>query len=149
MRKKIYEIRKNYVKWIWQYKKRRDVMLEHQKEMTQKIKIWKRQIKRMDDRKARIIALGNAIAMFTGLNVKNSNGSVTEGMKEAKSMFYKYGLENGMIATELEDYIATEEMGQASKYRRNFNRSFEANPSKRDVYTRFKEQYERVETEEV
>lgn len=148
MRKKLYETRKDYVKWIWTYKKRREKARTNLKAMSRKIKGWEKQIKNMDEKKAKIIALGNAVAMFTGINVKNSNDYVIDGMKEAKSIFYKYGLENGMAGTELEDYVCCRESGQAAKYRRKFNKSFDTIPSNLELFNRFKRYYEAENEEE-
>lgn len=129
-----------YKKWIWEYKKRRTTMRQHQLELTAKIKTWKRQIKRMEIAEAKVIALGNAIVIFTGMNIKNSGytGKTYDRLRQAKSLFYKYGLENDISGKLLREYVGAERDSQPAEYRRNFTRLFETHPEYRELYNRFK-----------
>jgi hypothetical protein len=95
----------------------------------------------------KLIALDNAIAMFTGTSVRstNTNSSPYRDAKllVAKSIFYKYGLENGMTAIILQDHIGSiKAQGQAAKYRREFTKSFETNSENKQLWLNFKKYYE-------
>jgi hypothetical protein len=107
------------------------------KRINLKIKLWSRQIKRIDMRTNQIIALGNAVAIYTGKNVKQSNHSKLEGMKLAKSLFYKYGLENKIPAKELREYVGANRINQPTDYRREFTLSFRTKPENKQQWLNF------------
>lgn len=157
------EKRKRYYTMIWQYKKRRDelrVRLARKdargrpiykgseynkavKAINQKIKIWSRNIKRIDMITNKIIALGNAVAYFTGMNVKNAGKNQEPKMMNAKFIFYKYGIENLEIEQKLlREYVGAKRVTQPAEYRKKFNSLLREFPLVREQWAAFKLYYE-------
>lgn len=118
------------------------------KNINDKIKMWYAMIRAYDIRMNRIRALGNAVTLFTGYNVKDS-GKLTSkkgedsNMKLARSIFYKYGLENSSHNKDLREYVGAKRPSQPADYRREFNRSFrDIKSNNKELYNRFKKSYE-------
>lgn len=149
--------RANYVTMVWQYKNRREALRqqyplsktfptkrpeEYKRKawrLDRKIKIWQKQIRNMDVVQNKIIALGNAIAYFTGCNVKSSGG--TQGVKRmllARSLFFKWGLENGIEGTSLMKYTGDTSVNTAARLRYSFTQSFGEGKENKDTWERFK-----------
>lgn len=128
-----------YKKWIWQYKRRRETFVKRQKALSAKIKIWKRQVKRMEDREKKVSALGGYIYSFMGYSVRNSGGNrrMPIEMRNSRGIFYKYGLENGIAGNLLREYTKDSAPGTPGRVRRWFNRKFQSNPSLREQYQAF------------
>lgn len=124
--------------WIWEYEKRREKLMDHHKNMSRKIKLWKTRVKIIEMSQEKVIAIGNVVATFTGYNIKNSQDSDLEGVKKAKYLFYKYGMEDGISGKLLREYVGSEDNTEPSKYRMKFTRSFQKHPENSELYHRFK-----------
>lgn len=157
------QIRANLQSDIWEYVKRREslkttpflsemVIRGHKKKNKQKIDNWRQQIKRMDERKNRIIALGNAVAYFTGINVKGIGStdvpSTYDRTYNATALFSKYGLEHQIMGNFLSEYMGRHK-DAAGRTRLNFTRSFKAHPDRQELYHRFCEYMERLQQESI
>lgn len=140
MRKSLANRRARYYEFIWKYKQRREALRikypaerlypfkrgdSYNKAVAQinkKIKLWNRQIKKIDMISNKIMALGNAVAYFTGHNVKDSGRVDGTEMKVARMLFYKYGIENLEIEQKLlREYVGAKRVQQPAEYRKAFN----------------------------
>ena len=151
------EIRANVSSNIITYKKRREQLRitgtltqEHRKQLQQKINNWNRKIKRMDERKNKIIALGNAVAYFTGINVKGIGVESQRNYRiyNATALFAKYGLEHDIGGLYLSQYMGKHE-DAAGRTRLAFTRDFEKYPERKELYHRFCQYMERLEQESI
>lgn len=119
------------------------------RKIANKIGSLKRQISIIDRRQNTIIALGNQVAYFIGVNVKNIGDTAEERGKKAKCLFSKYGMEHGITGSYLSAYMGVPPK-RASIIRQAFTRSFERNPENRTMYNNFvqymKEEAERQES---
>lgn len=155
-RKKLYEM-------IWIYKKRRTELREkfgvtvihnghkklpdeykkHSSVLNKKIGIWNREIRKIDMKTKNIMKLKKAVEIFTGQNISNQIGhNVSESVKIAKCIYYKFGLENGLLGTLLSECIGSQPQ-QPRKYRKRFTQSFTTNPKNKEIWLQFKAFYER------
>jgi len=108
------------------------------KQIQRTIDQYKAAIKRIDARTTKVIAIGNALAYFSGHNVKNSSRSRLIP-RYVKGIFFKYGMENGITGSLLAEYVGTGSTGYPSETRMWFTRSFKTNPEYREQYKRFSE----------
>lgn len=155
-----------YQQHIWTYEKRREAMRIKYKvisntfppqkaspayhkavrNINNKIKQWNKAIKEIDILSNKLIALGNAVATFTGCNIKGSGKNMRDNkdydrMKLAKSLFYKYGLESGIGNIHLRQYVGAKKPSQPGDYRRAFNRLFENTYDARDTWIAFNKHF--------
>lgn len=158
---KLADKRKRYYTMIWMYKKRRDELRkqfgitvvhnghkkwsdeykEKSKNLTRKIGTWTRQIKRIDDLTEKLHKIEMAVIHFTGQQISGQVGQkVTSSVKLAKSIYYKFGLENGIEGTILCGKIGSHEK-QPSIYRTRFTKSFQTNPKNKEIWLQFKDFY--------
>lgn len=119
------------------------------KKIQTKIGGWNRDIKRIDERNNKIRAIGNALSTFIGYNVKDMGGEdssyggfITNTLMQtanlAACIFSKYGMENGIAGNFLSEYMNRPSV-TASRLRLSFTRSWTKDPTKKDMYLRFKE----------
>lgn len=127
-------------------------LIHHKKKTQQKIDNWNRRIKRMDIVKNKLIALGNAVAYFTGVNIKGIGPDDTTAMYNpaynSMAIFSKWGLEHHLHGDVLSDYMAKHK-DSAGRLRLEFTRSFEEKPERRELYSRFCEYMERLQQENI
>lgn len=130
--------RGQYLHWIRMYEKRRLKYTIQKENASRKIKLWKRQIKRMDDKVIQITAIGNHVAYFTGVNVKGCAGSKAKNVTVAKGIFYKYCLENEINGNVLRQYTGDASKNSPGRIRREFTASFASSPENKDLWERWK-----------
>lgn len=156
--------RNKYYKWAWMYEKRREDLRvklglqynlpptkavahlpEYKKRaaiFTKKIKQWKYSLRQIDKRRDSIVFLEKSVKLFTGSSVRG-NAKVVQGAKLAKSIYYKFGIENGLRGKDLMEHIGGKRELQPMEYRRSFTQSFHTNPENKELWLRFKKFYER------
>lgn len=110
------------------------------KGITTKIKIWNKQIKAIDKKSKEVARLYRIVAQFVGYGFIRRR--VRGEHKIGKAIYYKYGMESGMQAIDLRQYIGMSREGQPWQYRIWFNKSFDTNPEYRDIWNRFKQYIE-------
>lgn len=142
IQKKVWKLLKKRDKLREQYgvserKKSPDEYKEKVKIINKKLDLWRRKMVDIDKRRIQTIAIANAIACFTGFNVKNSIDNKTHDYHISRCLFIKYGMENGITGVLLAEYIGTTNKSYASDVRLSFTRSFEKNNDNRDLYKRF------------
>jgi len=135
-----------YQQMVWVYKKRRSKLRERYgkrsaeygrraKPLTSKISIWNRQIKRIEDRNAKIKYIDKRICEFfcvtTMLNSRRTKNSV--GL--ARRVFVKYCLENGVRSVDLDKYLGLK--NACAKQRVRFTKSFNKHPESKKSYHKF------------
>jgi hypothetical protein len=103
-----------------------------------KIKVWKNAMDAIDKRNNQLLAISNAMSLFLGVNVKNSNLNTAPRWKLGRFIFYKYCLEVGLSATLVAEFTGASTAYSISRARRSFTASFANNPSNREMYYRFK-----------
>jgi len=138
---------------IWTYVKRREQLrlkygVEERKKAPEEYKkavktinnrldLWRRKMVDIDKRRIQTIAIANAVACFTGFDVKNSVDKKTNDYNISRSLFIKYGMESGITGVLLAEYVGTTNRSYASNVRLSFTRSFATNPDNRELYKRF------------
>lgn len=97
---------------------------------------WTKKIAEIDKITNQMIAISNAVSMFAGRSprrvgkntrrlTKNNEISLDYKMiKLAKGLFYKYGLEHGIWATHLAQFVGAYRKDEALIYRKQFTASF-------------------------
>lgn len=153
--------RNSYYKKIYNYKVRREELkkrfpparlypLKHSDEykkksagLTKKIKLWQRQIKKIDMITNKIYALGNLIAIFLGYNVKDAGKLMQEPpqMFWAKCMFYKMGHMKGIQAKLLREYAGAKRIAQPKEYRDAWSKLLMEDKKMLELWHRFKKFY--------
>ena len=89
--------------------------------------------------RAHIVWLGNQVAIFSGYNVKEAIGSKLPEMKRIRGLFFKFGLEHGMVGKLMGEYVGTKNPNTPSRIRSEFTQSFKKTPENKELYYRFKE----------
>lgn len=118
--------------------------------INKRIKLWGRYITKIDKISVRIIALGNAIAIFTGCNVKDSgnNNALLKSytaMRLARGIFYKYGLEHKIEGKLLREYVGAKGVNQPADYRKWLTSTFaDKNSPNKQSWLNFKRQFEQA-----
>jgi hypothetical protein len=148
-----------YQKWIWEYERRREELrkkykindpeyLAKSKVLQRKLDSWKQAVKLIEQRRNKIRALGNAVATFTGFNVRSCGGQkpLSEQAKLARALFYKYGLENRIMAYFLRGYTGDKDKGTPDSCRRRFTQSFSKDHQNKELWLRFKDHIERLKS---
>lgn len=108
---------------------------------------YRKRLEKFDAMINKIRSLANFVATFTGYNVRDigdvkfkKNTPYTQ-LKLAKSIFYKYGIENGISQLDLREYVGAGRSIQPSEYRQEFNRAMLKDSNLKQVWENFKEQY--------
>jgi hypothetical protein len=135
------DLKRVYITHIHIYTKRKNILKTEYylrtRTLTRKIKIWKRAIKRLEKRRARLWELRRLVKEFTG-------GSLTKKIvrgdkKITKYLFYKYGLEMGISGKDLREETLAKRAGEPAEYRKEFTASFSKNKENLELWTRFKQ----------
>jgi len=131
----IYEQRRQDIEK--QLKEVTQTYINRRRQMSVKIKVWKRAIRRIESREQRVRDLAANVREFTGIGVKHSFPSLSRSYVEARGLFYKYGLESGLRAKDLAAYTGCRGIGTPSRCRRTFTRNMVNSPKLRDLWDRF------------
>ena len=102
-----------------------------------KIRVWRQAIKRIEHRRNQLIGIGNELAIFLGVNVRDIGGSPSKNAMLARGIFSKYCIENGIPGLMVAEYMNVSRE-QASRQRMSFTRSFATNKDNHDLWRRFK-----------
>ena len=152
---------------IWEYERRRRLLREkfgldpnkrpqrapkEYKEVAdlynKKIKQWTVEMKRVDATKARIVFLERSVRLFLEISFIG-NASNKPEVALAKSIFYKYGLEDGLRGVDLCQHLGDKTLENAARWRKRFTNSFVDNRANKELWLRFKAiHHRRVEAEE-
>lgn len=103
-----------------------------------KIRIWKKAIQRIEAKELQINDLVDKIEAFFGFSLRNTANSQTKEVVTAKKIFSKYGMENGIKGRTLSRYLGYVDEDTASKFRKQFTRSFIEHPENKELFNRFK-----------
>jgi len=143
--------RGKYYKYIFEYKKRRairkkkleEAQIEYRNSVAQinkKIKLWGREIRRIDERYRKIQKLKKAITIFTGYDLKTRNKKKDIKSRElARGLYYKYGLEHKMQGKELREVAGFSRVQQPTECRRWMTKQIVSDPKMRQQWENFKE----------
>lgn len=107
------------------------------KVINNKIAVWQRAIRMIDERNIKLMAVSNSVSYFTGINVKGSILTISDRYRQARNIFYKYCLENNISATLVAEFVGASRGDIIARGRKNFTKSFDTHPKNRDVYHRF------------
>jgi hypothetical protein len=119
------------------------------KRLNNKIANWRKVIAEIDKRNNKVMAIANHISYFMAKQVKNSATSTDKTMILARCIFCKYGLENGIPATYLSDYIGYSRGDTVARMRLKFNEHLRLNKQPyRDIWNRWKLYMEDIESRE-
>lgn len=173
MIKSLVKKRKQYTTMIVIYKKRRENLrlrfgvtpdlwrkgplpsryLKRVFRLHKQIHRFKCRIKRLDAMWDKIFRLERTVAAFTGENIKDQNNLYVRkssmsakyrSIRTAKYLYYKFGLENGIPAKPLREYIGVPDTitAQPTRYRKSFTNLINKSPEKRELWDKFKVFYE-------
>lgn len=111
--------------------------------LTNKLELLRKKMRDIDKRNIQIMALGNEVALFTGINVKGigSGNGGSDRAFYAKCLFSKWGMENGLPGVLLSEYMRTYNVA-ASKMRMSFTRKFKTSKETREFWERWKKHME-------
>ncbi len=111
-----------------------------------KIKIWQNAIRRIDNLAFKISSLERCVHDFTGVKISNyTKIKIPENAFLAKSLYYKFGLENKYPPVELRAYIGligNHRRHEPTVFRRRFTQSFKKDPSSKEKWMQFKNFHE-------
>lgn len=139
--------RKNkYQALIATYKKRRvelrDELSKTYKKrisrMSYKIKLWSREIRRIEEKEKKLDAIAQKIEEFTNVSVKRSYPKQGKELNRARSWFFKYCLERGSRSIDLAEYTGCKLSCTPAKSRKRLNRLITSNSHERELWLRFK-----------
>lgn len=138
--------RAKYYQKIWIYKQRRvGFKLQGKKKecrnATKKIRQWNEQIGRIDKRNENIRTLIFAMDLYFGVDIKSRVMDARH--KLARSIFYKYGMENKIQGAYLSLSLGRAKK-VASQGRLSFTRSFKSNDLNKAHFHQFKAYFEKV-----
>jgi len=119
--------RKQYYTQIWVYKERREELSKSMKGITQKIRTWNTEIKRIDKLQEKIKDIANGVKEFTGVTVKYSKHQVSANANFSRKLFYKYGIESGIRVLHLHEYIGIDYKGTKRTFLNRLKRDEELN----------------------
>lgn len=148
--------REDYYQQIFIYKQRRLRMRKkygfHTPEYNQKVKrinqkigIWKAQMRVIDTSNIRVMAIGNALSMFLGYNVRGSGERERDkDALVARGIFFKYCLEHGINGKWLRAYTRDERLNTPTDNRIRFTNSFISIPANKELYNKFKVYIEEI-----
>lgn len=112
------------------------------KNLNYKINYWTKCMNQIDKKRNQVIAIGNYVAYFTGINVKGTVSNQNPRWKEARGLFYKYCLENGISATFVAEYVGACRGDIVARGRINFTKKFSTNPEVKQRWLTFKKYIE-------
>lgn len=93
-------------------------------------------ISMLEKRSVDVKKLDKMVRDFLDVPVKTKRSELP---KEAKQLLYKWGLENGMRAYDLQEYTGVHKYsGYAAVIRKRFTKSFTDHPNSRGMWDRFK-----------
>lgn len=98
---------------------KRDIMYNRAVyKINKKIKLWNRQIKNIDMISNKIIALGNIVAIFTGINPKGLGKAGKDQCAQRTLMiFFRKGIELGIEQKLLREYVGMKRIKAPAEYR--------------------------------
>ncbi len=140
--------RKNrYQALIATYKKRREAAKNELKReyqtrigrMSYKIKIWAREIRRIEERDKKMEIIANKTREFSGYWVKNSYPAQGKEIVQARRWFFKYCLENKIVrSVDLAEYTGCKLSYTPAKARRALNKVIASDKTEKDLWLRYK-----------
>jgi hypothetical protein len=140
--------RKDYISWIHTYENRRKNVKNHCEQkiakekaairnMGKKIKLWRREIKRIDERNKKIRQIAKMIEEFSGINVKKSARSNKQFPRMIRMMFYKLCLEQKLQAKLVGEFMGVQGSNIA-RARRVFNGKLTTKSEEKELWDRFR-----------
>ena len=106
--------------------------------LTNKISRWKRAIKRIEERQAKLeLIAGRTELFYEGITLKNSAHSHKPEVCMARKLFYKYALEHGCRSRDAAVYVGGKQPQWPATKRLQFTRSFKTQPENRELWHRF------------
>lgn len=150
-RRHTYISRREAIRKKFDWKRGMETSLEYKRavrKINYKLSYWTRCMTEIDKRRNQLVAMANYVAYFTGINVKESAHIQLHRWREARNIFYKYSLENGISATLAAEYVGASRGDVAARARIAFTRTFEKNPENKQKYMNFKQYIEDIKNAE-
>lgn len=108
-----------------------------------KIKIWSKQLKKLQMTNNKVIALGNIVAYFMGINPRNIGKTVgNQRAWETRAFFYKMGIEMKFEQKLLREYVGGKRILQPTEDRSKLNKLLRTDKVIQEKWGRFKKYYE-------
>lgn len=121
------------------YEKRRKVHQNLVMVLGRRIRSLRAAIREDDKVKDQVKRIASLVSSFTGINMRRWRYvDDVEGARDAKRLYYKYGLENGASHKRLMSWIGVTRRGESYEYRRRFTLSLSTNPKHRALWDAFK-----------
>lgn len=131
--------KRDYQKWVWQYKRRREAYKNQIRKVTKKISQWNNEIKRIEATTERISRIENAVNYF--FSVEISSKKMDKDHKLARSIYYKIAIESKIQGNKVAEHIGRSKK-MATDGRLSFTRTFNSEPKNKEQYHRFKKYFE-------
>ena len=135
--------KKQLISHIWEYKKRRDVLIKKYgyrtgktRVITDKIRTWQRQIRIIDKRNKKISLLIKSINDYFDVDITERYGDSKKIL--ARRVYFKYGMEHGIMGKFLSESIGFPSRA-ACRSRKQYSKTFKTNPSNKEAYHKFKD----------
>jgi hypothetical protein len=106
-----------------------------------------RKLNRIEKKERLVKQLAEVVEEFTGWNVTRKEVCDNRG-KLARNLFYKYGMEHGLLGCYLGTYCGLKGSRTAPRGRMRFTRSFKKHPENLEMWKRFSNFIKEKEDEE-
>lgn len=111
--------------------------------INKQLKLWYRQLKKYDMLSNKIIALGNIVSIFMGMNPKNIGKTVgNERAWRTRAFFYKMGIELKIEQKLLREYVGSKRVLQPTEDRKKLNQLLAKDTEVIELWNRFKKYYD-------
>ena len=146
-------VREEYYRWIKTYEQRRDAIKKRfgydkgtppegygkaVKNISYRLKYWRRQLRRFDEKMTNVRKLANDVKRVTGCSVHLSNHSKNPDVKVATYLFYTAGLDSGINGVLLRRYTGAKCKDTARLARKRFKNGLNNNIQYRQTWQRWK-----------
>ena len=129
----------DYLKWIWQYKRRRQSYKKHVRELSKQIDLWKGHVRRIERTNSKLKSIKTAVDEYFETDI--SSKKMDKKNKLARSIYYKIAIESGIEGKRVSEYIGRNKKA-AGHGRLSFTRSFGSSPENKIAFHNFKNFFE-------
>ncbi len=105
--------------------------------LKRKIKSFRKRADRFGEIRVYLNSVNKLIEEFTGVSVRKIGSAWDGDKRNAKNIFYKYTLDNGITPRDVAEFCGLTNRQSPSLRRREFTGSFKKNRGNRELYSNF------------
>lgn len=105
--------------------------------INQRLGTFKKGVRRLTVIKEKLHTIRKAIQEFIDIDVRTTKFAQKKEGIQAKGIFFKFCMENGIPGNYPNDYVGNKSPHTASKIRTRFSLSFKVKPDNKELYHRF------------